>query len=153
MDDSAVSRHPLRSLEILLVEDSPSDALLTQEALKRQQLPVTVHHVADGMVAMQFLNRQGDYADAPVPDLVLLDINMPRKNGHEVLHDIRSSETLRHLSVIMLTTSDDEHDVLKAYSMNANCYIKKPADMTSFVEAMTSLEDFWMKWVVFPVKK
>ncbi|MCA9138320.1 MAG: response regulator [Planctomycetales bacterium] len=144
-----------RCVEILLVEDSPSDALLTLEALRESRVSqslhrVEVHHVKDGIDALAYLRREGCYVDATMPDVVLLDLNMPRKNGHEVLQEIREDEVLHHLPVIVLTTSCDENDVLMAYGRHANCYITKPVDMTDFVTAMRSLGDFWFGWVTLP---
>jgi CheY-like chemotaxis protein len=139
-----------RPIEILLVEDSPSDALLTKEALRRGKVNNTLHHVEDGVEALAFVRRQGVYGNAPRPDVILLDLNMPRKGGQEVLKEIREDEALKALPVIVLTTSDDEHDVLAAYGMNANCYITKPVDMQQFVACMQALDGFWLTWVSLP---
>ncbi|WP_182867511.1 response regulator [Rhodopirellula sp. JC639] len=139
-----------RKIEVLLVEDSPSDAMLTIEALREGCVTESLHHVEDGVEALAYLRRSGQYANAPRPDVVLLDLNMPRKNGHEVLQEIRADDALQFLPVIMLTTSDDEQDVLKAYGENVNCYITKPVDLNAFVRAMRSLGDFWLKWVTPP---
>ena len=142
-----------RPVEILLVEDSPSDALLTKEALKRGKVNNSLHHVPDGVEALAYLRRQGDYADAPRPDVVLLDLNMPRKGGMEVLQEVRADKDLECLPVIVLTTSDDERDVLEAYEFRANCYITKPVDMQQFVAAMQALDGFWLTWVSLPSVK
>lgn len=152
MDANSDQFSPNRSIVILLVEDSPSDALLTLEALKQGHVADTLQHVKDGVEALKYLRREGQYADAERPDVILLDLNMPRKNGHEVLREIRADDELRYLLVIVLTTSDDEHDVQKAYGLNANCYITKPVDMNAFVDAMRALGDFWLNWVTLPPK-
>lgn len=139
-----------RPVEILLVEDSPSDALLTREALRQGKVNNSLHHVEDGVEALAYLRQEGKYADASRPDVILLDLNMPRMGGQEVLKEIRADEALNCLPVIVLTTSDDERDVLAAYSVNANCYITKPVDMQQFVEAMRALDNFWLTWVALP---
>ncbi|WP_372897974.1 response regulator [Stieleria sp.] len=146
-DDSLDAK---RKIEVLLVEDSPSDAMLTIEALREGCVTERLHHVEDGVEALAYLRREGKYSDARRPDVVLLDLNMPRKNGHEVLKEIRADDALQFLPVIVLTTSDDERDVLEAYGENANCYITKPVDLNAFVRAMRSLGDFWLKWVTLP---
>ncbi len=139
-----------QNIEVLLVEDSPSDAMLTIEALREGCVTERLHHVEDGVEALAYLRREGKYADARRPDVVLLDLNMPRKNGHEVLKEIRADDALQFLPVIVLTTSDDERDVLEAYGENANCYVTKPVDLNAFVRAMRSLGDFWLTWVTLP---
>ncbi|MBP86683.1 MAG: response regulator [Planctomycetaceae bacterium] len=139
-----------RPVAILLVEDSPSDALLTKEALKLGKVQNTFHHVEDGVEALAFLRQEGDYAGVPRPDVILLDLNMPRKDGREVLEEIRADENLKTLPVIVLTSSDDEHDVHDAYGLSANCYITKPVDMTQFTAAMVALDQFWLTWVMLP---
>ena len=125
-----------KQVEILLVEDSPTDARLTIEALKQGKARNTVHHVEDGEQALAFLHREGDYKQAIMPDVILLDLNLPRKSGLEVLREIRAEERLRRVPVVVLTTSSDEQDVLAAYGLNANCYLIKPVNMEEFVEAM-----------------
>lgn len=139
-----------RAVEILLVEDSPSDALLTQEALKQGKVKNALHHVEDGVEALAFLRKEGEFANVPRPDVILLDLNMPRKGGKEVLEEIRNDEDLETLPVIVLTTSDDEKDVHEAYGLNANCYITKPVDMSQFIKAMAALDQFWLTWVTLP---
>ena len=139
-----------RPIEILLVEDSPSDALLTQEALKLGRVQNTLHHVEDGVEALAFLRKEGDYAGVSRPDVILLDLNMPRKGGREVLQEIRADENLKTLPVMVLTTSEDEGDVHDAYGLNANCYITKPVDMAQFTAAMAALDQFWLTWVMLP---
>ncbi|HRX80062.1 MAG: response regulator [Planctomycetaceae bacterium] len=139
-----------RPVEILLVEDSPSDALLAKEALRQGKVKNTLHHVEDGVEAMAFLRKEPPFIDAPRPDVILLDLNLPRMSGQEVLKAIRDDKRLSSLSVIVLTTSSDERDVLAAYGLKANCYITKPVDMQQFIATMQALEGFWLTWVTLP---
>jgi len=139
-----------RPIEILLVEDSPTDASLTKEALKLGKVRNHVSVAEDGEQAMDFLRRNGKYADAPRPDLILLDLNLPRKDGREVLAEIRSDPQLKALVVIVLTTSADEKDILRAYGLNANCYITKPVDADQFMAQVAAIEDFWFTIVKLP---
>lgn len=139
-----------RPLVILLVEDSPSEALLTKEALRQGKVHSTLHHVEDGVEALAFLRKQGGYVDAPRPDLVFLDWNLPRKSGREVLQEIRRDKSLCSLPVIILTTSNDDRDVLAAYSLSANCYVAKPVDLNQFAAALKALDDFWGTWTILP---
>ena len=139
--------HPI---EILLVEDSPSDTELTIEALKKGKVSNRISIVEDGVQAMEFLRRQGPYAQAPRPDLVMLDLNLPRKDGREVLADMKSDASLRCIPVVVLTTSRAERDVLQAYQLNANCYITKPVDFKQFIELIKSIEHFWLTVVTLP---
>jgi CheY-like chemotaxis protein len=148
----ATGRDLGRPVEILLVEDSPSDALLTREALKRGKMQNTVHHVSDGEEALRFLRRQAPYADVAEVDVVLLDLNMPRMDGRAALKEIRADEHLKCLPVIVLTTSSAEKDVLQAYGLAANCYIVKPVDLDQFFQAMQALDCFWLTWVALPVR-
>ncbi|MCA9060822.1 MAG: response regulator [Planctomycetaceae bacterium] len=137
-------------IEILLVEDSPSDAGLTQHALKRGRVRNNLHHVEDGVAAMEFLRREPPYTNAPRPDIILLDLNMPRKDGREVLAELLNDDNLRTIPVVVLTTSDAEEDVLTAYNRKASCYIRKPVDMKQFIEAMSLFDQFWLTWVRLP---
>jgi CheY-like chemotaxis protein len=139
-----------RPAEILLVEDSPSDADLTRAALQEGKLDNNLHHVKDGVEALAFLRREGPYAGAPRPDLVLLDLNLPKKSGLEVLRDIRSDPQLRRLVVVILTTSRDEKDVLDAYGLNVNAYITKPVDIEQFFRTIACLDDFFLRVVTLP---
>ena len=142
---------PLDNLtDILLVEDSPGDARLTREAFADARLDVRLSTVRDGEEAMAFLRRQGDYTEAPRPDLVLLDLNMPRKNGREVLEEIRSDDDLRHLPVVVLTTSNADRDILDCYRHWANCYVVKPMDFERFMEVVQCIENFWLSIVRLP---
>jgi CheY-like chemotaxis protein len=139
-----------RPIQILLVEDSPSDAHLTLKALSLAKVANRVSHVEDGVGAMEFLKRQGPYVQAPRPDLVLLDLNLPRKNGREVLEEMKSDPELKTIPVIVLTTSSAEQDILKSYQLHANCYITKPVNFDRFIECVTSIEQFWLSVVVLP---
>ena len=140
----------LKPIEILLVEDSPTDVLLTRRALEGSKLINRLHVVEDGVQAIAFLRREPPYADAPRPQLILLDLNMPRMDGREVLAEIKADEDLRMIPVVVLTTSNAEIDVLRSYKLHANCYITKPVDFASFVNAITSLEHFWFAVVTLP---
>ena len=137
-------------IEILLVEDSPDDAELTMDALRDGKVQNRLHHVEDGVEAMAFLRREGKYADAPRPDLILLDIIMPRKNGHEVLQEVKSDPDLRSIPVVVMTSSDDEDDIRDAYNRHVNCYVTKPVDLDQFVTVVKSIETFWFTIVKLP---
>ena len=140
----------LEPLKILLVEDSPSDCDLTREALEEGKVIHELFVVEDGVEAMQFLKREGVYADMPRPDLILLDLNLPKKDGREVLAEIKSDAELRRLPVIVLTTSAVEADIFSAYDNHANCYIVKPVNVDAFIRVVRSLEEFWMTFVQLP---
>jgi CheY-like chemotaxis protein len=144
--------HPLREkpIEILLVEDSPSDAQLASEALQTAKIANRLSHVEDGVEAMQYLRRQGPYRDVPRPDLILLDLNLPRKDGREVLAELKEDPQLKQIPVVVLTTSRAEQDVLRSYALHANCYITKPVDFTQFMEVVKSIENFWLAIVTLP---
>jgi CheY-like chemotaxis protein len=137
-------------VEILLVEDNPGDARLTEEILKEQKVRNTLHTVGDGDEALAFLRRQGKYKDAPRPGLVLLDLNLPRKDGREVLAEIKADRDLKLLPVVILTTSRAEEDVLKAYGLHANCYITKPVDLEQLISVVRNIKDFWLTVVTLP---
>ena len=139
-----------RPIEILLVEDSPSDTDLTVEALKDFKVRNHVNVVEDGVQAMQFLRRQGPYAQAPRPDLIMLDLNLPRKDGREVLADIKGDGELKTIPIVVLTTSRAEQDILRSYQLNANCYINKPVDFNQFLDVVRSIESFWLFVVTLP---
>jgi two-component system, chemotaxis family, response regulator Rcp1 len=143
----------IRPIDILLVEDNPGDADLVLEALEFSKLHNTVHIVSDGEKAMLFLRRQGPYAKVPRPDLILLDLNLPRKDGREVLAEIKADGDLRIIPVVILTTSKADEDVLKAYQLHANCYIPKPFDFTQLVTIVRSIEAFWLSVVLLPKKE
>jgi CheY-like chemotaxis protein len=140
-----------RAVEILFVEDSPTDADLTMEALEKEVWN-NVHHVEDGEQAMSFLRNEGPFSDVEQPDLILLDLNMPRKNGLQVLAEIQRDDRLKQIPVIVLTTSDDENDVAAAYDLNASCFITKPVSMPQFCETIIAFKSFWLQFVTFPPK-
>jgi len=140
----------LQPIEILLVEDSPADVLITREAFQQARLINNLHVVEDGVQAMEFLQREGKFASSPRPDLILLDLNLPRKNGREVLREIKADSALKLIPVIVLTTSHAEQDVLDAYGMHANCYIVKPVGFENFVQAVQSIQRFWFGVVTLP---
>lgn len=142
-----------KPIDILLVEDSDADIRLTIEALKESKVSNRLHIVRDGEEAMEFLRRRGEYADAPFPDLILLDLNLPRKDGREVLAEIKSDHELKQIPVVILTTSKAEEDVLKAYRLHANCYVTKPVDLEQFITVVKSIEDFWFTVVKLPPNK
>jgi chemotaxis family two-component system response regulator Rcp1 len=145
--------HPpslLRPVHILLVDDNRGDVRLTLEAFKDARVQNFIHVAEDGVVAMEFLRREGKYADAPRPDLVLLDLNMPRMDGRAVLAAIKSDPELQSIPVIVLTTSEADADISSTYSMHANCFITKPVDFAQFLDVMTTLESFWLSIVKLP---
>jgi CheY-like chemotaxis protein len=135
-------------IEILLVEDSPDDIALTTEALRDGKVRTHLSVVEDGEEVMAFLRRQGGYAESPRPDLILLSLNLPRKNGHQVLAEIKADPDLKHIPVVMVTCSSYEKDVLQAYNCHANCYITKPVDLDQFIEMVKSIENFWLSSAV-----
>lgn len=137
-------------IEILLVEDSKSDAELTRRAFKASKLLNHLHIVRDGVQALDFLYQRHDYQQAPRPDLILLDLNLPKKNGREVLAEIKSDPTLRVIPVVILTTSEAEEDVLKSYELQANCYLTKPVDLERFIGVLKTIEQFWLSAVRLP---
>jgi len=139
-----------QAIDILLVEDSPTDAMLTNHALSRGKRLYRIHVAKDGVEAMAFLRRQSAYAGAPRPDLLLLDLNMPRMDGREVLAQMKSDEELKGIPVLILTTSSAEEDVVKSYQLHANAFITKPVGFEKFVEAVATLEDFWFGVVTLP---
>ncbi len=141
-----------RQVEILLVEDSPTDALLAKEALENSELATNLHVVKDGVEALGFLRGEGQFKGAPRPGLILLDLNLPKKDGREVLSEIKSDEKLMRIPVVVLTTSSSEADILKAYGLHANCYIVKPVDFEKFTEIVTSIENFWFSVVTLTGK-
>lgn len=139
-----------RPIEILLVEDSPGDVRLTIEALKEAKVINNLSVVYDGVEAIAFLRRQDQYADAPHPDLILLDLNLPRKDGRQVLEEIKEAPDLKRIPVVVLTTSQAEQDILKTYNLHANCYIIKPADLEQFIHVVKAIEGFWLTIVKLP---
>ena len=139
-----------KKVEILLVEDNPGDARLAEEALKEGKVFNNLHIVDDGVKAMEFLRKQGEYSNVRRPDLVLLDLNLPRKDGREVLEEIKQDPNLRRIPVVVLTTSQADQDVLRAYDLHANCYINKPVDLDKFMDVVKYIENFWLTIVKLP---
>ena len=139
-----------RPIEILLVEDNAADVRLTIEALREGKVRNNLSVARDGQEAMEFLTRQGRYTEAPRPDLILLDLNLPRKDGREVLAAIKADESLRRIPVVVLTTSSAEADILQSYTLHANCYITKPVDLEQFVKVVRSIDEFWLTIVRLP---
>lgn len=140
----------METIIILLVEDNPGDVRLTKEALKDSKLTNHLYVTEDGIHAVQFLRREGIYADAPRPDLILLDLNLPLVDGRQVLEQIKADESLRRIPVVVLTTSSDEKDILATYNLHANCYITKPIHLDQFIQTVRSIEDFWFSTVRLP---
>jgi chemotaxis family two-component system response regulator Rcp1 len=139
-----------RPIDILLVEDNPGDVRLTIEALKDGKVRNRLNVVGDGVEAMAYLRREGKYADIPRPDVILLDLNLPKKDGREVLAEIKEDEELRRIPVVVLTTSSSEQDILRTYNLHANCYITKPVDLDQFIQVVRGIEDFWLTIVKLP---
>lgn len=143
----------MKGIHILLVEDNEGDIMLIEEALEEGKVANNVSIVRDGEKAIFFLNKEGDFKDELTPDLIILDINLPRKNGFEVLQYVKESERLKHIPVIMLTTSSSERDIAKSYNSHANCYVTKPVGVEDFLKAVTSIEQFWIELVKLPVNQ
>lgn len=139
-----------KPIEILLVEDNPGDVRLAVEALRDAKVSNNLHVVEDGVKAMSFLRREGQYASVPRPDLILLDLNLPRKDGREVLAEVKQDADLKCIPVVILTSSAAEQDVLQAYNLHANCYITKPVDLDRFLRVVRAIEDFWLVVVKLP---
>lgn len=153
MVDGRLDKSNRKMIEILLVEDNPGDVRLTQEALKETKILNNLSVVMDGEEAMAFLRQEGDFADAVRPDLILLDLNLPKKDGREVLAEIKEDDELKQIPVVVLTVSQAEQDILKTYELHANCYITKPIDLHQFVEVVKAIEDFWLTIVKLPPRK
>jgi len=137
-------------IEVLLVEDSPGDVRLTREALKDAKVHISLHVASDGIEAMAYLQCEGPYVNAIRPDLILLDLNLPRKDGRQVLKEIKESPALRSIPVVILTTSSSEADILQSYDLHANCYISKPVDLDGFLKVVQSIDSFWLSVVKLP---
>ena len=137
-------------IEILLVEDNPGDVRLTQEAVREAKIRNTLNVVNDGEEAIAYVRRQGAYADRPRPDLILLDLNLPRKDGREVLQDLKSDPDLHRIPVVVLTSSAAEQDILRTYDLYANAYVTKPVDLEQFMHVVSSIQDFWLNIVKLP---
>jgi len=143
----------MNTVHILLVEDNDGDILLTREAFEDARLPNRLSVVRDGKEAMDFLNKEGKYQDEVIPDIVLLDINLPKRNGHQVLQFIKGEDNFKHMPVIMLTTSSSERDINLSYQHYANCYITKPVEANDFLSVISRIEDFWISTVHLPILK
>jgi chemotaxis family two-component system response regulator Rcp1 len=137
-------------VDILLVEDNEGDARLAKEAMRDSKIRNTLHHVSDGEEAMTFLRKEGKYENVPRPDLILLDLNLPKKDGREVLAEIKNDDNLKRIPVVILTVSSAEEDILKSYNLHANCFITKPIDLSQFMKVVRSVEDFWLTIVKLP---
>jgi CheY-like chemotaxis protein len=146
-----MSTEPARkTIHILMVEDNPGDVRLTMEALNGAKIRNNIDVVQDGVEAISFLRREGKYTNSILPDLILLDLNLPKKDGREVLAEIKADEHLRRIPVVILTSSQAEQDILKAYDLHANAYVTKPVDLEQFITVIRSIEDFWLEIVKFP---
>ena len=137
-------------VEILLVEDNEGDARLAREAMIESKMRNTLHHVYDGEEAMAFLHRVGKYADAPRPSLILLDLNLPKKDGREVLAEVKADDDLKRIPIVVLTTSSADKDIFASYDLHANCYITKPVDLAKLIEVVRAIDDFWLSIVRLP---
>lgn len=146
-------RAATQPIEVLLVEDNPGDVRLTREALRDGKVHNNLSVVPDGVEALAFLRREGKYADVPRPDVILLDLNLPKKDGREVLEDIKADPALRRIPVVVLTSSEAERDIAQAYALHANCYITKPVDLDQFITVVKSIEDFWFTIVKLPAER
>ncbi|MEW6087820.1 MAG: response regulator [bacterium] len=148
-----MNENHVNPIEILLVEDNPADVRLTIETLKEEKICNNVHVVSDGEEALDFLHRRGKYSNAVRPDLILLDLNLPRIDGREVLREIKESDKLKMIPVVVLTVSKAEEDIIKSYKLHANCYITKPIDLAQFVKVAKAVQDFWLTIVKLPPKE
>jgi two-component system, chemotaxis family, response regulator Rcp1 len=137
-------------IQVLLVEDSPGDVRLTREAFREAKVRINLHVASDGAEAMAFLGHEGKHVNAPRPDLILLDLNLPKKDGREVLAEIKGNSCLQTIPVVILTTSESEADILKSYMLHANCYITKPVSLEGFLKVVKSIDNFWLSVVKFP---
>lgn len=139
-----------KTAEILLVEDNPGDVRLTQEALKENKIANNLHVAGDGLEAMAFLRREGKHANAPRPDVILLDLNLPKMDGREVLAEIKSDPKLKRIPVVVITSSEAEKDIIQTYDLHVNCYVTKPVDLDQFIHVVHSIKDFWLSIVKLP---
>jgi CheY-like chemotaxis protein len=145
-------QQPIEPTDILVVEDNPGDARLIKEVLNGNKIYCRLHIVKDGVEAMNFLNKKAEFVGSPRPDLIFLDLNLPRKDGREVLAEIKSDDNLKQIPVVIMTTSQAEEDIFKSYSLHANCYVTKPLDLDQFVKVVKSIEEFWFSLVKLPKK-
>jgi len=142
----------LNSIDILVVEDNPGDARLIQEVLNESKIYNNLYFVYDGVEATDFLHKKGKYKQSPIPDLIILDLNLPKKDGREVLAEIKDDDELKRIPVVIMTISQAEEDILKSYNPHANCYVTKPIDLNQFIKVIKSIEDFWFSIVKLPSK-
>jgi two-component system, chemotaxis family, response regulator Rcp1 len=149
---SPSEREDTRAVQILMVEDNPADARLVREVMRDSKMLNEIHWVGDGVEAMAFLRRQGKYATVPRPNLIFLDLNMPRKDGREVLREVKSDADLRRIPVVVMTSSQAEEDIARAYDQHANCYVRKPIDFEQFHKVVKTLENFWFTTVELPTR-
>jgi two-component system response regulator len=140
----------IRPVNVLLVEDNPGDVRLTQEAFKEAKISINLDVTMDGAEAIKFLRKEGEYADVVTPDLILLDLNLPKKDGREVLKEIKTDDTLKRIPVVVLTTSNAEQDIMKSYNLHVNCYINKPVDFEKFFDIIQKIEEFWLTTAILP---
>jgi CheY-like chemotaxis protein len=143
-------KNKFKAVEILLIEDNPGDVRLTVEALKESKIINNLNVVDDGIEALSYLQKEGIYKDKPRPDLIILDLNLPKKDGREVLGEIKSEDSLKQIPIVILTTSEAEEDIIKSYELHANCYITKPVNMEQFIKVVKSVGDFWFSIVKLP---
>jgi len=143
-------KNKFKAVEILLIEDNPGDVRLTVEALKESKIINNLNVVDDGIEALSYLQKEGIYKDKPRPDLIILDLNLPKKDGREVLGEIKSEDSLKQIPIAILTTSEAEEDIIKSYELHANCYITKPVNMEQFIKVVKSVGDFWFSIVMLP---
>ena len=142
----------VKLIDILVVEDNAGDARLIREVLNNDKVFASLHMTKDGVEAMDFLRNKGNYRNSPKPDLIILDLNLPRKDGREVLAEIKNDDKLKHIPIVIMTISQAEEDILKSYNLHANCYITKPIDLNQFIKVVKSIEDFWFSIVKLPPK-
>jgi two-component system response regulator len=148
-----MQKHAIKPTDILVVEDNPGDARLIKEVLNGNKIYCRLHIVKDGVEAMDFLYKKEEFKGSPRPDLIFLDLNLPRKDGREVLAEIKTDDNLKQIPVVVMTTSQAEEDIFKSYSLHANCYVTKPLDLDQFVKVIKSLEEFWFSLVKLPAKE
>jgi CheY-like chemotaxis protein len=146
----SLPQHARKTVEVLLVEDDPGDTLMIREAFEHTELTHRLHHVPDGVEAIAFLRREGQYADVPRPDLVLLDLNLPRMDGRQVLKEVKEDADLRTIPIVVLTTSEADEDILRSYELHANAYVTKPVDFDRFIEAVRMTDEFFVNVVKLP---
>ncbi len=139
-----------RAVNILLIEDNPGDVRLTQEAFKESKVAITLSVTMDGVEAIKFLKKEDQYSNEQTPDLILLDLNLPKRDGREVLQEIKTDDQLKRIPVVVLTTSNAEQDILKSYNLHVNCYINKPVDFDKFFDIIQKIEDFWLTTAILP---